>query len=1125
MKRTVSCVVPACEVQKCGNSTKVALYSSLHAWNKGSKAVYGSFCNGIRLFTRRYAFPPNLHHQAAVKSAQLLFFTTDTRVTHQKGEWRERKNSSGSFGGPPRPASRGYDKARVTETRVSEGSKMLQRGASNALLRDVYRLLESGQFKSALERLEHWFSEISPRWASTRPSARHQRRQWDHTRWFARDAVLLLIRLYARFGDMESIRKVLLKALSFSSPRGEVSSNDGEDAIGQTSERSSSSSRRTHGAVPRTLASSQSAPSHSSRESIPMPHHSTPLDDGGRTPLEVEEESFSWLEGIDVFNAYLEVLTIRKFFDPKEIQWVLAIMKERGVSPNLLTFNYLIEIHIRAGYDPTGLWYDYLQRSLLGGGGAAAASAAVPSFAPLTESALSNRSSPPPIPDTVSSSETHFWYFAQSSTSCFSLDCPSLSSLISSYPSSSQSFRSPCLSVFNGSSLSGANNGGFLAAPLRVLPFPATLQALLVRVVPFVHFAGNHRNGAGSSAGEESSDHACSWLHTQLVVDVTKASVLGSSHAYGVGELYGGAEGGSESSPSMRKNSIGSEMKYTSRTTAVPAASFLDKKQLVELIEQWLLLSSSSGGSVGSNGSAATGADSGTNKDGSSGFHTSAGGGTSPAFTTSARAIVYPPEYVMWLFLELELRCVVDHDGSFVQYIQKRHLVALLLHCAKCGDAITLRQVLALMDRHLVRKTADTGALAVWGFSQALWIESALEMILWMEAKGYLEYSSSSPFFQRYTTVDTLRYTMDRHFLMTFVDALSMPELVERALRFLYTIRDGERSPTPTPSSHADGGWTLFDTSLAARPEAEAASQATRRPVPAMNGDDAIERDESAPSMEAGGGGASSKGWETAVASHDVPTPSESGAEEKRWDGVCISPHVLDLIVLAWCKVGREREAIRLVESYETEWGVTPRTNTLNVLLMGLQWSWARRRSMSSAATASGGGGGWDSNASSGGAGGGGGVQYHHDIFVAFTQNRPDPVIPNALTYKLLIRQAVLCDEIDEAVGYLQEVVSDKNEGGGGTASGGVRVEVEMILPILERAARAGDADTANLLSQFALDCDIGIDPAVLQTAIGHLTHAGQAVDILRGHLTLHEALRLRSKVARQRAKASIRLM
>ncbi|EPY41049.1 hypothetical protein AGDE_02876 [Angomonas deanei] len=162
-----------------------------------------------------------------------------------------------------------------------------------------------------------------------------------------------------------------------------------------------------------------------------------------------------------------------------------------------------------------------------------------------------------------------------------------------------------------------------------------------------------------------------------------------------------------------------------------------------------------------------------------------------------------------------------------------------------------------------------------------------------------------------------------------------------------------------------------------------------------------------------------------------------------------------------------------------TEWGVPPRANTYNSLLSG--------------------------NAS------GRGTVLLRSIYEAMKQSG---VSPNNITFRTLIRQAVLLDNIDEAVYYLEQV----------TTHPGLRVEVEMILPILERAARAGDAETVNRMSQFSLDCDIGIDSNVMTTLMGLLTEAGQSVEVLKGHQPLHDALRSRSPVGRQRARNQIAL-
>ncbi|ORC89360.1 pentatricopeptidecontaining protein [Trypanosoma theileri] len=339
----------------------------------------------------------------------------------------------------------------------------------------------------------------------------------------------------------------------------------------------------------------------------------------------------------------------------------------------------------------------------------------------------------------------------------------------------------------------------------------------------------------------------------------------------------------------------------------------------------------------------------------------------------------YPPEYVLWLMLELELRCVLD-KASFVQFVQKQHVAELLQRCAKCADAGTAAKVLAMMDRHVMTKTADILSLVVWCLAQALELEKAFDLLELMARKGHLELTDP---FKKYT-VDCLRHVMDRHFMMALADAVSSAVLLDRVL--LHLRRRRERGQT-------------------------------------------------------------------------------------------VSVHSLDLLVLSAAKLGEDRRSMTLVSNYITEWGVQPRTNTYNSLLVGL----AAQR----------------------------GASLQRVVYEAMLENG---VTPNAFTFRVLIRQAVLADSIDEAMDFLHKVTSHT----------GLRVEVEMLLPIMERAARAGDADTVNRVSKFALDCDIGIDAAVLSSVMKLLTEAGQDVEVIKGHQPLHEALRSRSKSGRQRVRHDI---
>ncbi|XQJ26686.1 Pentatricopeptide repeat domain containing protein, putative [Leishmania guyanensis] len=498
----------------------------------------------------------------------------------------------------------------------------------------------------------------------------------------------------------------------------------------------------------------------------------------------------------DVFNAYFEALTRRRKYAVEEVNFVLDQMKACGVEKDALTYHYLVELHVRAGYDPTGLWEEMKQL--------------VPEMTPL----------------------------------------------------------------------------------------PATVQTFMLRIVPY------------------STDPS-------LVVEVTRAALR-----------YG---------------------------TAI-----VDKRMLTELMVQWL-------SPVRTPTHAESNASSGSQ-------HTVAQAsriGLNPA--SSSSAVQYPPEYVLWLMLELELRCVLE-KASFSQYVQRQYFTELLLRCAKCTDAGTAEQVLALMDRQAIAKTAEVLALVVWCWSQALEVEKALDLIEWMALKGYLDQVDCF----RKAQIESLRYTMDRHYLMTFTDAIHTPALVERALSHL---------------------------------------------------------------------------------------------QARRQKGELVTVHTLDLLVLALARIGEERKALQLVSAYEPRWGVAPRTNTYNALLTGC----SRYRS----------------------------TMLHR---VVYKTMKNSGVVPNVLTFRVLIRQAVTSGNIDEAIAYLEEV----------TTYPGLRVEVEMILPILERAARVGDGETATRVSQYSLKCDIGIDGSVLRSAIQQLTEAGQSVEVLKSQLPLHEALRSRSKAGRQRARNEV---
>lgn len=134
------------------------------------------------------------------------------------------------------------------------------------------------------------------------------------------------------------------------------------------------------------------------------------------------------------------------------------------------------------------------------------------------------------------------------------------------------------------------------------------------------------------------------------------------------------------------------------------------------------------------------------------------------------------PEQCLWLLLQLELRCVYE-QAPMMHLVQKTHLAQLLLRCAKCGDASTAERVLSLAERHLTPKTSDLLALMLWCYTQAEQIEKAFDTLELMARKGFL--NNADPF-KRYV-VESLGYTMDRHFLMALADSLSSKELVDKA--------------------------------------------------------------------------------------------------------------------------------------------------------------------------------------------------------------------------------------------------------------------------------------------------------------------------------------------------------
>ena len=184
-------------------------------------------------------------------------------------------------------------------------------------------------------------------------------------------------------------------------------------------------------------------------------------------------------------------------------------------------------------------------------------------------------------------------------------------------------------------------------------------------------------------------------------------------------------------------------------------------------------------------------------------------------------------------------------------------------------------------------------------------------------------------------------------------------------------------------------------------------------------------------------------------------------------DNRSVTVHTLDLVVLAASKCREDARAVEIIDAYGPTFKALPRTISYNCLLI----SAVGHRN----------------------------AQLHHILFDKMEKNG---IPPNNITFRFLIRHCLQCDDVFGALEYVRKVAKYTH----------IRVDVEMILPIFERSARAGDAETAIEMSQLALDCDIGIDPAVMNNVMKLLQNQGQPVTALQSHCALHEALRARSK-------------
>lgn len=193
--------------------------------------------------------------------------------------------------------------------------------------------------------------------------------------------------------------------------------------------------------------------------------------------------------------------------------------------------------------------------------------------------------------------------------------------------------------------------------------------------------------------------------------------------------------------------------------------------------------------------------------------------------------------------------------------------------------------------------------------------------------------------------------------------------------------------------------------------------------------------------------------------------------EARHKKGLPVSIHALDTVVLACGKIGDENRAVETLEAYPSLFGIQPRIQSYNALLLSCTGKNKARR--------------------------------HRTVFEAI---RRRGISPNYHTMRILIRQAVLCNNIEEALSYLEQA---KN-------TPGIRIDVEMILSIFERSCKVGDLETALHVSKMALECDIGIDAGILRVGCDRLGELGVDSTALAETISVHEKLRGRHGLGRR---------
>jgi len=183
--------------------------------------------------------------------------------------------------------------------------------------------------------------------------------------------------------------------------------------------------------------------------------------------------------------------------------------------------------------------------------------------------------------------------------------------------------------------------------------------------------------------------------------------------------------------------------------------------------------------------------------------------------------------------------------------------------------------------------------------------------------------------------------------------------------------------------------------------------------------------------------------------------------EARRSEGNNVSVHCLDVIVLACAKLFDEQRAIETIESYE-KFDVKPRATSYLYLLQAC--------------------------------GGKNKARHQRTIFEAMLRNE---VEPTAAIYKLLIRQGVLADNMDDALEFLERMART------------IRVESEVIEGIIDKAVKVGDVELVrSLIVRCHQEWTLYLDPTYLSKVSAQLSRVGVDASPLMPGIALHEEAR-----------------